>query len=101
VAVRALVITGSMGSGKTTILGEASDLLAAAGIPHGTIDLDAIGAVGLREEVAEDLEQFVARAGELDRIVARAALEDFVIANDGRAVTDVARVLLKRAGWLE
>ncbi len=29
-----LVISGSMGSGKTTVLGEASDILTEAGIPH-------------------------------------------------------------------
>lgn len=40
-----LVISGSMGSGKTTVMAEASDLLAAAGIVHAAIDLDAL-AVG-------------------------------------------------------
>lgn len=54
--VHVLVITGSMGSGKTTVLGEASDLLSAAGIPHGIIDLDAIGAVGRADDVVADLE---------------------------------------------
>jgi len=168
--VRALVITGSMGSGKTTILGEASDLLSAAGIPHGLIDLDAIAAIGVPDDVRADLEhrhlaavysnfvgagitrvllaeaienrtelegiarampgaelvvcrliasidtmearlrvrepgmlqeQFVRRAGELDRILVHASLEDFTVSNDRRPVTDVARELLTRAGWLE
>lgn len=35
-----LVISGSMGSGKTTVLSEASDLLAEAGVAHAAIDLD-------------------------------------------------------------
>ena len=35
-----LVISGSLGSGKTTVLSEASDLLAEAGIAHAAIDLD-------------------------------------------------------------
>ena len=35
-----LVISGSMGSGKTTVLSEASDLLVEAGIAHAAIDLD-------------------------------------------------------------
>jgi cytidylate kinase len=35
-----LIITGSMGSGKTVVLGEASDILTARGIPHAAIDLD-------------------------------------------------------------
>jgi hypothetical protein len=38
-----LIITGSMGAGKTSILGEASDILALRGIVHAAIDLDALG----------------------------------------------------------
>lgn len=41
-AVEVLVISGSMGSGKTTILAEASDLLTGADIPHAAIDLDGL-----------------------------------------------------------
>jgi hypothetical protein len=41
--VRVIVITGSMGAGKTTVLGEASDLLSEARVPHVAVDLDAIG----------------------------------------------------------
>jgi adenylylsulfate kinase len=37
-----LLITGSMGAGKTATLGEASDLLAARGIAHAAVDLDAL-----------------------------------------------------------
>jgi hypothetical protein len=32
-----------MGSGKTDVLGEASDILAQRGIVHAAIDLDALG----------------------------------------------------------
>lgn len=39
-AVPLLVISGSMGSGKSTVLAEASDLLAEAGVAHAAIDLD-------------------------------------------------------------
>lgn len=49
-SVKVLVISGSMGAGKTTVLGEASDLLAARAIPHAAIDLDAVAAVFLPEE---------------------------------------------------
>jgi adenylylsulfate kinase-like enzyme len=38
-----LIITGSMGSGKTSVLGEASDLLAKHHIIHAAIDSDALG----------------------------------------------------------
>lgn len=41
--VDVIVISGSMGSGKTTIMAEASDLLIAAGVHHAAIDLDALG----------------------------------------------------------
>ncbi len=50
--VQLLVISGSMGAGKTIVLGEASDILSAAGIPHAAMDVDAVamghipGAVG-------------------------------------------------------
>jgi hypothetical protein len=38
-----LVITGSMGTGKTTIMGEASDVLLTHGVVHAAIDGDALG----------------------------------------------------------
>jgi hypothetical protein len=38
-----LVITGSMGSGKTAMMGEVSDLLAERGVRHAAIDIDALG----------------------------------------------------------
>jgi|SRR5437588_7635102 len=37
------MITGGMGAGKTTVLGEASDILALRHIAHAAIDLDALG----------------------------------------------------------
>jgi hypothetical protein len=38
-----LIITGTMGSGKTSVLGEASDILRQKNIIHAAIDLDALG----------------------------------------------------------
>ena len=81
-AIRALVISGSMGAGKTTVLGEASDLLAARGIAHAALDLDALGVVGVDEAVARDLTlrnltavwENYARAG-VERILIAEALE--------------------------
>ena len=40
---KSLVITGAMGAGKTSVLGEASDILALENITHAAIDLDALG----------------------------------------------------------
>ena len=43
----------------------------------------------------------VARSAELAEILRRARVEDFTVDNDaGRSVTDVAREVLRRAGWL-
>lgn len=52
---RILVISGSMGAGKTTVMGEASDLLAARHVRHVAIDLDAVSPHGLPDEVARQL----------------------------------------------
>ena len=38
-----LIITGAMGAGKSSVLGEASDILARRQIPHAAIDVDALG----------------------------------------------------------
>jgi adenylate kinase len=46
-----LVITGSMGSGKTTVLSEASDILVVQNIPHASIDLDALATAHLESSV--------------------------------------------------
>jgi hypothetical protein len=167
--VKVLVISGSMGSGKTTVMAEASDLLAAHGTIHAAIDLDGLGighvpegawpdlayrnlaavwenyarAGATRLLLAEAVESvaevdrireaipeaevivcrltaaldtmqervrarepgmlqatFVARVAELDVLLVDAGLEDFTVANDGGSVTDVAREMLERAGWL-
>ena len=42
------------------------------------------------------------KTAELDGILERAGLEDFSVDNDdGRSITDVAREVLHRVGWLE
>ena len=169
VSVKVIVISGSMGSGKTTVLGEASDLLAENGIQHAVIDRDAIGTVLLPDHEATRLslrnlvalyrhfvaagitrilladavasrgevehlqqampgaelvfcrltadletmeqrlrirepgiyqEQFVERSRTLHEALEAANVEDFIVGNDGRAITDVAREVLVRAGWM-
>jgi len=165
--IRLLIITGTMGTGKTTVLLEASDILTAAGIVHAAIDLDTLNishlpdvtadelmfrnlasvwsnyqAAGIRRlllayavENAADLkriralipdaqivicrllarmaiaegrvrtrepgmlqEKFVARVGELEKLLDDAHLEDFSITNNHASVTSVAREMLTRAG---
>ena len=168
--VQVIVISGSMGSGKTTVLGEASDILSARGVVHAAIDLDAVASARLPDAISTDLvyrnlasvwtnfagegvttlllaeavenqdalerlrraipgaelvvcrltaaletmqerlqtrepgmlqKQFLARARELEAVLDGAHLEDFTIANQDRSVTEVARELLRRAGWMD
>ncbi|HEV3421384.1 MAG TPA: hypothetical protein VG075_13835 [Candidatus Acidoferrum sp.] len=49
-----LIITGTMGAGKTAVLGEASDILAERQIVHAAIDLDALGLAHLPSAVPSD-----------------------------------------------
>jgi gluconate kinase len=52
---KVIILSGSMGCGKTTVLGEASDVLSTHYIAHACVDLDAIGTVLIPEDVAADL----------------------------------------------
>jgi dephospho-CoA kinase len=167
-ATRVIIITGSMGAGKTTVLAEASDLLGKHGVAHAAIDLDTLGVSHLPGMSSADLayanlrsvwanyaaagatrvlvaaavesrvelnhiteavphaeinvcrlrapletmkervrirepgmhrEKFVARVADLERLLDAAALEDFTLLNSG-SVTDVAREMLVKSGWL-
>jgi hypothetical protein len=170
-SVSLLVITGTMGAGKSAVMAEASDLLTLEKIVHAAIDLDALGLAHLSPPAHNDeamyanlesvcgnyahlgvdrflvaravetkarlemcrmacraqdamvcrltaslqclrqrvrsretgvfQDSFVARAEELNTILDRAALEDFSIANENRSVTEIAREMLVRAGWIE
>jgi hypothetical protein len=49
-----LIITGTMGAGKTSVLGEASDILTQRDIAHAAIDLDALGLAYLPPAAGND-----------------------------------------------
>lgn len=49
-----LIITGTMGAGKTAVLGEASDILAKRRIVHAAIDMDALGVAHLPSAARSD-----------------------------------------------
>jgi adenylylsulfate kinase len=49
-----LIITGSMGAGKTSVLAEASDILALRRIVHAAIDLDALALAHLPSAASND-----------------------------------------------
>lgn len=159
-----------MGAGKTSVLGEASDILAQRHIAHAAIDVDALGLAHLPSGACNDavmysnlrsvcqnyaalgverfllaramedcaqLERFrdivpainmvvcrltaniaameqrvkmretgvsqgeyVARVAKLNVILDRARLEDFTVTNENRSLTDVAREMLIKAGWI-
>jgi hypothetical protein len=46
-------------------------------------------------------DEFVARAATLDAVLDAARVEDFTVDNDDRSITDVAREMLLRAGWID
>src|SRR5438874_7818775 len=54
---KVIILSGSMGCGKTTVLGEASDVLSIRTIAHACVDLDAIQTALTSETVAADLFQ--------------------------------------------
>ena len=165
-----LVITGSMGAGKTRVLSEASDILRLQGVAHAAIDVGSLGlaflpAAGGNDEVmycnlrsvcnnyaalgvtqfllaralenrceldicrdivsaadasvcrltasVETMEarvkmresgishrEYVSRVAELNALLDRSRLEDFVVVNEDRSLTEVAREMLVRAGWI-
>jgi hypothetical protein len=49
-----LIITGTMGAGKTSALGKASDILALRQIAHAAIDVDALGLAHLPHGAGND-----------------------------------------------
>jgi catechol 2,3-dioxygenase-like lactoylglutathione lyase family enzyme len=53
--MKVIVISGSMGAGKTTVMAEASDLLSASGIVHAAIDADTLGIAHLPAGFTTDL----------------------------------------------
>jgi adenylylsulfate kinase len=53
--VKVIVITGTMGAGKTTVMAEAADLLTVAGVINAAIDFDALGIAHLTQEPSRDL----------------------------------------------
>jgi hypothetical protein len=55
--------------------------------------------VGMRESGVLHRE-FVAHVAKLNGILNGAQLEDFVIENEGRALTDVTTEMLVKAGWI-
>jgi adenylylsulfate kinase-like enzyme len=102
-ASRVIVITGSMGAGKTTTMAEASDLLDERGIPHAAIDFDALGLAHMAGQARNDL-MFRNRdavcanyaAAGIDRFVIAAAVESRADLDRIRAATAAGAMVVCR-----
>ncbi len=89
-----LIITGSMGSGKTAVLSEASDILVVRNIPHASIDLDALGTMHLPSSV-EDNQLMYRNLRSVWENYAQVGLTRLLLA---RAIEDRAELECCRAG---
>ncbi|HYB61462.1 MAG TPA: hypothetical protein VEH50_08280 [Methylomirabilota bacterium] len=87
-----LVITGSMGAGKTAVLGEASDILSMRQIVHAAIDLDALGLACLPAGAVTDAVMYE-NLRSIRRNYAALGVQRFLLA---RAIEDEAQLNLCR-----
>ena len=87
-----LIITGSMGAGKTSILGEASDILAQRQIAHAAIDLDALGLAYLPTGTTND-EAMYANLRSVSNNFAALGVTRFLLARalENRSELDICR----------
>ena len=121
---RLLVVTGSMGAGKSTVMAEASDILTAAGIVHAAIDLDGLAIVHdagrrggdlayvnlqsvWRNFAADGIDALLVAAAletraDLDRLRAAVAAESVVVCRlRASLVVMQARVRVREPGMLQ
>jgi hypothetical protein len=85
-----LIITGTMGAGKTAVLGEASDILAQRQIVHAAIDLDAFGLAYLPSAARNDGVMYD-NLRSICRNYAASGVQRFLVA---RAIEDSAQLKL-------
>ena len=98
-----------MGSGKTTVMAEASDILMARGVTHAAIDLDTLGiaylpGTTLTELVYRNLSSVWTNYAALgiDRLLLAAAVENLVDLNKIRVVLpDAATVICRLTARLK
>jgi hypothetical protein len=87
-----LIITGTMGAGKTAVLGEASDILSKRQIVHAAIDLDALGLAHLPSLASSDRVMYD-NLRSIRKNYAALGVERFLLA---RAIEDDAQLRLCR-----
>src|SRR5437764_1584590 len=97
-----LIITGTMGAGKTTILGEASDILAMRGIAHAAIDLDMLGLAHLPSGKCSDDVMYLGSVCEnyaslgVSRLLIARAIEDRAELEMCNSVASASNVVICR-----
>ena len=79
-----------MGAGKTTVMGEASDLLLGRQIRHAAIDLDAISVVGVPESVGR--ETHFQNVAAIARNCLDAGIETFLLAGAVESAADLTEL---------
>ncbi|MEO3890831.1 hypothetical protein [Nonomuraea sp. B5E05] len=82
----ALLITGTVGVGKTSVADAAGDVLSDAGVPNAVIDVD-----------PQSLDWHLERAGELASILDAAQVEDYTVDAGAGSPAQVAALVVK--GW--
>ena len=93
VVVPVLVISGSMGSGKTTVLSEASGLLAEASIPHAALDLDCLTVSSHLKEYMESglRSQISPRFGRFTLMLVQTDCSSHVLSRIGQSFSNTAK----------
>ena len=122
--MKVIVISGSMGAGKTTVMAEASDLLAANGVVHAAIDADTLGMVHVPGTSSTDviyrnleavwrnfaaagvnrllLAEAVERRGEIERIRTAVSGADITVCRLTASIETMRRrVMLREPGILQ
>ena len=99
-----LIVTGTMGAGKTAVMAEASDILSPRNIIHAAIDLDALAVAHLPSVAGNDeimyrnlqsVYENCADAG-LERILLARAIEDRALLNLLRSIVPAAHTIVCR-----
>jgi adenylylsulfate kinase len=99
-APRALLITGTVGSGKSTVMLEVGHVLRERGVPYALVDLDWLCWVGEPAGVTVQ-EVLVANLAAVWPTFARAGVEAVVLARHVRAAADVESIRTAVGGSLD